>query len=96
LPVDPKPYGKKTDFFKNSPKKFSFDSFDKNIIHEKINKFHKKKFSLQLETFSMKLKKMKIQVLKDVVLKLLGNLLKKMGFKFVKTEDIARKIVIMT
>jgi hypothetical protein len=44
----------------------------------------------------MKLKKMKIQVLKDVVLKLLGNLLKKMGFKFVKTEDIARKIVIMT
>jgi hypothetical protein len=63
--------------FKNSPKKFSFDSFDKNIIHEKINKFHKKKFSLQLETFSMKLKKMKIQVLKDVVMKLLGNFLKK-------------------
>jgi hypothetical protein len=82
--------------FKNSPKKFSFDSFDKNIIHEKINKFHKKKIFPTIRDIFNEIKENENSSFEGCSDETFRKLFKKMGFKFVKTEDIARKIVIMT
>jgi transposase len=78
---------------KDRPNKYTFDSFDKNIIKQIINQFYANKTLPYINDVYSKIKENENLNFKDCSLSTFYRIMRKMGFKLAKVGEISRKIL---
>ncbi len=79
---------------RNRPKKYSFDSFDKQIIKEEIKKFYTEKTLPFLKDIYSRIPEIQNLGFKDCGITTFQKIMNKMGFKKKNVREISRRILI--